>query len=479
MSQLSALRPLFSAPATFICASLLCVCAWAEQPKAPANTADTTSTTETGRLPLEELRNFTKVYQHIRQGYVEEIDDKTLLEYAIKGMLTELDPHSAYLNADSFDDLQVNTTGEFGGLGIEVGLEDGFVKVISPIDDTPAAKAGVQAGDIIIRLDDKPVKGLDLSEAVALMRGPKGSDITLTLVREGMKKPFDVVITRDTIKVQSVRARLIDEDYAYLRIAQFQVNTGKDMAKQLSKLMADNPDIKGLVLDLRNNPGGVLQASVEVADTFLEQGLIVYTEGRVANTDVRYEAQANDLIHGLPIVVLVNGGSASASEIVAGALQDHHRAVILGTQSFGKGSVQTVIPLSDEAAIKLTTALYFTPKGRSIQAQGIVPDIEVERATVTALQSNGMTTEADLSGHLDNANGGREANSKARAAASQKKEKLFESDNQLFEAINLLKGINLFGSQQLHMQKKHEHIAGLEDKTGLQDKALPNSGSEP
>ncbi len=412
-----------------------------------------------GLLPLDDLRTFTKVYEHIRKGYVEEIDDSTLLEYAIKGMLSELDPHSSYLNANSFDDLQVNTTGEFGGLGIEVGMENGFVKVVSPIDDTPAAKAGVEAGDLIIKLDDKPVKGMGLSDAVDMMRGAKGSDITLTIVREGVDQPFDLVLTRDTIKVQSVRSRILEDGYGYIRIAQFQVRTGKDTQEAIEKLHKESPELKGIILDLRNNPGGVLQASVEVADAFLDEGLIVYTEGRINKTELRYEAEPGDLTEGLPIVVLINDGSASASEIVAGALQDHRRAVILGTQSFGKGSVQTVIPLNEDIAIKLTTALYFTPNGRSIQAQGIEPDIEVQRAKVTALRSRGRTTEADLQGRLDNGNGGDAVDSKTRG--ERDRDDLFKRDNQMFEALNLLKGINLFGNHR--PQANSKSVAILED----------------
>jgi len=420
----------------------------------PAAVAEPSSTT--GLLPLEDLRTFTKVYEHIRKGYVEEIDDATLLEYAIKGMLAELDPHSSYLNASSFDDLQVNTTGEFGGLGIEVGMENGFIKVISPIDDTPAAKAGIESGDLIIELDKKPVKGLNLGEAVEMMRGPIDSEIKLLIVRDGVDQPFEVVIVRDTIKVQSVRSRIIDEDYGYLRIAQFQVNTGIDTATEVEKLLAENSDLKGLILDLRNNPGGVLQASVGVADTFLDSGLVVYTEGRVDNTDTEYNAQPGDLINGLPIVVLINGGSASASEIVAGALQDHRRAVILGTESFGKGSVQTVIPLNEEQAIKLTTALYYTPNGRSIQAQGITPDIVVERAKVEAIRSRMRVTEADLSGRLDNGNGGEAHDSKAREQGKSERDDLFTRDNQMFEALNLLKGVNLFGSHRPRILSPNE-----------------------
>ena len=397
-------------------------------------------------LPLEDLRSFTKIYDQIRKGYVEEVTDAQLLEYAIKGMLTELDPHSTYLDASSFDDLQVNTTGEFGGLGIEVGLEDGFVKVISPIDGTPAEKAGVEAGDLIIKLDNKPVKGMDLGDAVKQMRGPKGSELSLTIVREGADQPIELVIVRDIIQVQSVRSRVLEEGYGYLRIAQFQVHTGRDVSKAITKLHKQDPDLKGLVIDLRNNPGGVLQASVEVADAFLDDGLIVYTEGRIKNSDLRYSAKPGDESGGLPVVVLINDGSASASEIVAGALQDHRRAIIMGTASFGKGSVQTVIPITDERAIKLTTALYFTPNGRSIQAQGIKPDILVERVKVTAIKPRSQMTEADLSGHLNNANGGAESNAKGRKdKQNSDNEALYNRDNQIYEALNLLKGLHIFG----------------------------------
>ncbi len=400
-----------------------------------------------GQLPLEDLRTFTKVYDHIRKGYVEEVTDRTLLEYAIKGMLSELDPHSAYLDATSFDDLQVNTTGEFGGLGIEVGMENGFVKVISPIDDTPASKAGVEAGDLIIKLGEKPVKGMSLNEAVKEMRGPKDSSIDVTIVREGVEQPFELTLTRDIIKVQSVRARMIDDGYGYLRIAQFQVSTGDDLIKAIRDLRKEDPELKGLILDLRNNPGGVLQASVEVADAFLDEGLIVYTEGRLQNADLRYKAKPGDETGGVPLVVLINDGSASASEIVAGALQDHRRAILMGTESFGKGSVQTVIPISEERAIKLTTALYFTPSGRSIQAQGINPDIVVERAKITALRPRNRFTEADLSGHLNNVNGGEESKAKDREESQRANGELLDQDNQIYEALNLLKGLSIFAQK--------------------------------
>ncbi len=390
-------------------------------------------------LPLEDLRVFTRAYDHIRKSYVKEIDDRTLLEYAIRGMLDELDPHSSYLDASSFEDLQVNTTGEFGGLGIEVGMEDGFIKVISPIDDTPAARAGVEAGDLVIKLDGSSVKGLSLDEAVEKMRGPKGSKLTITIVREGADRPFDITLERDTIKVRSVRAEIKEDDFAYIRVAQFQLHTGADVAKEYKKLAKKNPDLQGVVLDLRNNPGGVLQASVEVADHFLEKGLIVYTEGRQADSNSRFEATEGDITEGLPIVVLINDGSASASEIVAGALQDHGRALILGTQSFGKGSVQSIIPITNERALKLTTALYFTPKGRSIQAEGIEPDIPVERVKVTAVRQKSGINEAGLSGHLENTKNkdGEKKNSSTGNTALQ------NTDSQLYEAITMLRGLNL------------------------------------
>ncbi len=399
-------------------------------------------------LPLEDLRAFTKAYETIRAVYVEEIDDKKLLEYAIRGMLGELDPHSAYLDESSFEDLQVNTTGEFGGLGIEVGMEDGFVKVVSPIDDTPAERAGIDAGDLIIKIDDSTVKGLSLNEAVNKMRGPTGTDIKLTIVREGEDQPLEFVITRDIIKVKSVRSEVLEEHFGYIRIAQFQLHTGPNIIDAVEKMRAEN-DIKGFILDLRNNPGGVLQASVDVAGAFLKNSMVVYTEGRFDDSNEKYYADANDVTDGIPIVVLINDGSASASEIVAGALQDHSRAVIIGTRSFGKGSVQTVIPITEEKAIKLTTALYFTPKGRSIQAHGIEPDISVERVRVTAIKKRSIVTEAELSGRLDNTQGKENENAKQRQDEQRTKQENFQNkDNQLYEALNLLKGLSILSNAQ-------------------------------
>ncbi|WP_018015338.1 S41 family peptidase [Teredinibacter turnerae] len=419
------------------------VAVWAEpqpEPNVPDN--DTVSV-----LPLEDLRVFTKAFDHIRNSYIDEIDDRTLLEYAIRGMMEQLDPHSSFLDASTYDDLQVNTTGEFGGLGIEVGTEDGFIKVVSPIDDTPAARGGVEAGDLIIKLDETPVKGLTLDEAVEKMRGKKGTAITLTIVREGEEKPLEITLVRDTIKVRSVRAELEDEHYAYVRIAQFQVNTADDVRAAYAKLADGKNDIRGLVLDLRNNPGGVLQAAVETTDLFLSGGLVVYTEGRLPDSNVRYEANPGDMSNGMPIVVLINDGSASASEIVAGALQDQRRALVIGTRSFGKGSVQSVIPITNDRAVKLTTALYYTPNGRSIQAQGIEPDILVERVRVTAVRPRLSVKEADLSRHLKNTKGGDEVTAKDDVSETE----LHNQDSQLYEALNILKSLTLFKeSQQKH-----------------------------
>ncbi len=401
-------------------------------------------TTDQGVLPLEDLRVFTRAYQHIRASYINEVDDPKLLEYAIRGMLNELDPHSSYLDASSFENLQVHTTGEFGGLGIEVSGEDGYVRVVSPIDDTPASKAGIEAGDLIIKIDNISIKGLSLSESVDKMRGPRGSSVVLTIVRQGTDQPFDLTLTRDVIQVKSARAEVLSDHFAYLRVAQFQANTPLQAKQALEKILSENSDIKGLVLDLRNNPGGVLMSSVELVDLFLDGGLVVYTEGRLENAQSKYPAKAGDMLNGLPIVVLINEGSASASEIVAGALQDHRRGVIVGTRSFGKGSVQTVIPITDEKAIKLTTALYYTPNGRSIQAQGITPDIIVERAQVTTLEKRARISEAELAGHLKNGEGGEDVDGRAREQERiANQEKRQSSDNQLYEAINLLKGWHL------------------------------------
>ena len=431
---------------------------------------------ESKPLPLEELRNFTDVLDRIKQDYVENVDDKELLENAIRGMLSGLDPHSNYLNEDDFRELQVGTSGEFGGLGIEVGMEDGFVKVIAPIDDTPAERAGVKAGDLIIRLDDKPVKGLTLTEAVKIMRGKPETKIVLTIVREGEDKPLEITIVRDVIQVKSVKNRLLEPGFGYIRITQFQAKTPANLNQAIKDLQRQNKaPLKGLVLDLRNNPGGVLNAAVQVSDTFLEKGSVVYTEGRADNTQQHYNATPGDSLKGVPLVVLVNGGSASASEIVAGALQDHRRAIIVGEQTFGKGSVQTILPLMKGNAVKLTTALYFTPNGRSIQAEGIKPDIELEKLELAPAELPALKflKEVDLSGHLENGNSQNKtrqqdaedtpedestqenppadeaARDQAPAGgsdegaepAAEDAASLAHTEYQLYEALNLLKGL--------------------------------------
>ncbi|MFA7592567.1 MAG: S41 family peptidase [Thiohalobacteraceae bacterium] len=397
-------------------------------------------------LPLEELRTFTDVFARIKADYVEPVEDKVLLQNAIRGMLTGLDPHSAYLDQEEFKELQVGTSGEFGGLGIEVGMEDGFVKVIAPIDDTPAQRAGVQAGDLIIRLDETPVKGMTLSDAVKLMRGKPGTDIVLTIVREGQERPLKITLTRDIIKVKSVKQRMLQDGFGYVRISQFQATTADNLARAVDELKQAGT-LRGLVLDLRNNPGGVLNGAVAVSDAFLKKGLIVYTEGRIADSRLRFNATPDDVLNDAPLVVLVNQGSASASEIVAGALQDHRRAIILGRPTFGKGSVQTIIPLNNGTAVKLTTARYYTPNGRSIQAEGIVPDIELEDVQVAAVEQPFETIkEADLSRHLEN---GKEkkmdtAGKKPQAGKEDgdaEAESLARTDYQLYEALNLLKGL--------------------------------------
>lgn len=396
-------------------------------------------------LPLDELRNFSEVFGKIKADYVEAADDKTLLESAIRGMLSGLDPHSAYLNQEEFKELQVGTSGEFGGLGIEVGLEDGFVKVVSPIDDTPAQAAGVKAGDLIIRLDDTPVKGMSLNDAVKMMRGKPGTKITLTIMREGEQKPLKFVITRDVIRVKSVKFRALEPGYGYLRITSFQNQTGEQVLKAVSDMKKEHGgELKGLVLDLRNNPGGVLGAAVSVSDAFLEKGLIVYTEGRAKDAELRYTATPGDALKGAPIVVLVNGGSASASEIVAGALQDHKRAIIMGNRTFGKGSVQTIFPMSNNSAIKLTTARYYTPGGRSIQADGIEPDIALRAVKLVDAEDGEVERlkEADLSRHLTNG-----SSKKPVGKEDAKVDDAVSKDYALNEALNLLKGLNILQSR--------------------------------
>ncbi len=394
-----------------------------------------------------QLNLFGDVFERVRASYVEQVGDEKLIESAINGMLSSLDPHSSYLNAKSFREMQVQTRGEFGGLGIEVTLENGLVKVVSPIDDTPAFRAGIKPGDMITHLDGEAVQGLTLAEAVERMRGRVGSELKLTIRREG-REAFDVAITRANIRIQSVRWR-VERDVGYVRITQFTEQTTAGLEAALTKIRAEQgAKLKGIVLDLRNNPGGLLQQAVTVSDTFLDKGEIVSTRSRDPEDAQRFNAKTGDLAANLPVVVLINSGSASASEIVAGALQDHRRAVIMGTRSFGKGSVQTIIPLSGHGAIRLTTARYYTPSGRSIQAKGIEPDIEVAQAKLETVDGQPRRREEDLRGALTNPTGSSppperdkkpDTDDKADAAGQQ--------DYQLGRAIDLLHGLALYSAK--------------------------------
>ncbi len=410
-------------------------------------------------IPFEDLRAFSEVFHRIKNDYVEEVDDSKLLQSAIKGMLNGLDPHSSYLDEEEYRDLQVGTSGEFGGLGIEVGMdESGLVKVVSPIDDTPAQRAGIQPGDLILRLDETPVKGLTLNEAVKIMRGEPGTIITLTVVRETQDKPLKIQIERDIIKVKSVKQQLLTPNYGYIRISHFQSHTEDDLEKAITALETENSGkLQGVVLDLRNNPGGVLNAAVDVSDAFLTEGLIVYTKGRVEDSSLEFKANANDRLAGAPMVVLVNSGSASASEIVAGALQDHKRAIIMGNKTFGKGSVQTILPMHNNGALKLTTARYYTPSGRSIQAEGIVPDITLNKLQISTAETDDFedVTESQLIGHLDKGNKVEEMPEKESQPVESnekvdKKEEpeLAMTDYAVHEALNLLKGLNIIRTQK-------------------------------
>ena len=402
-------------------------------------------------IPVEDIRSLSEVFGKIKDNYVEDVKDKVLLENAIRGMLTGLDPHSTYLDKEAFRELRVGTTGEFGGLGIVVGLEDGFVKVISPIDDTPAQRAGIKAGDLIIRLNGKTVKGMSLDDAVKIMRGRPGTSIEILIVRSGQDKPLTFKVTRDKIRVQSVKNKTLEEGFGYVRVTQFQERSSSDLKKQISKLKKENDGkLKGIVLDLRNNPGGLLDAAVEISDIFITKGAIVSVKGRDDDNEIVHSANPDDMLDGAPIVVLVNGGSASASEIVAGALQDHKRAIIMGTKTFGKGSVQTVVPLGNNTAIKLTTARYYTPSGRSIQAKGIDPDIVVQNLKVSeeGKESLGQVKEADLTGHLENGDDGTDDTAADEMPDTKKKKtNLANEDYALYEALNLLKGLTLLSER--------------------------------
>ncbi len=432
-------------------------------------------------LPIDELRTFAEVYSAIKQGYVEPVEDKKMITNAISGMLANLDPHSSYLDADAFKDLQVGTQGEFGGLGIEVGMEDGLVKVVSPIEDTPAYRAGVKSGDLIFKLDETPVKGLTLSDAVKKMRGKPKTPIKLSIIRKGETKPIEITLIREVIKVQSVKSKLTEPGYGWVRVTQFQENTVAELSKHISGLYKTGK-LNGLVLDLRNDPGGLLNGAIGVSAAFLPPDVkVVSTDGRTPDAKQEYLARSRDYLRGtredplltlpvevkkVPMVVLVNAGSASASEIVAGALQDHKRAVIMGTQTFGKGSVQSVIPLPGNSAIKLTTARYYTPQGRAIQAKGIVPDIIVEESANGNTPSSPRLREADLERHLNNdrekespkevAKDAGKAPSKPAKTEGKDKSKnevdeempqrleyATKADNQFQQAVNLLKGMQI------------------------------------
>ena len=405
-------------------------------------------------LPLEDIQRFSATIDQIKKYYVKPVEDDQLFENAIRGMLAGLDPHSTYLDTEDYRDLKYYTRGDFAGLGIEVTMEEGLIKVVSPLDDTPAYQAGIKPGDYIVRIDETPIQGLSLREAVLKMRGPKGSDVALTILRKQDKKPIVIKVTRDTIKIKSVKSELLEKGYGYVRISQFQVPTGKNMLDAINTLQRQSGGkLQGLVLDLRNNPGGLLDSAIEVSDAFLDkkklshQQFIVYTKGRLPGSELEAKASSGDILFGAPMVILINEGSASGSEIVAGALKDHNRAILLGSRTFGKGSVQTVIPLDENRAVKLTTALYYTPKGTSIQAQGIEPDILMEDVHVTAKMSKETMTinylrEADLDGHLANGNGEGQA-TQAKGKGPQDNASLAVRDYPLHQALTLLKGLQL------------------------------------
>ena len=411
-------------------AAILSLIAWT------LSETDTEATEASVSISFEELQLFADTFDAIRRGYVEEVTDAELFEMAVKGMLTNLDPHSAYLTDDDYENLQESTDGQFTGLGIEIGYRGGFIAIVTPIDGSPAIEAGLQAGDVILKIDGTSTQGMSTSESSTYMRGAKGTEVTLEIGRAGESQPFDVVVTRGVIEVPSVRTRELDDGYWVIRVSRFQRDSGAEVTSALASALSDG-EVRGIVLDVRNNPGGGMNASVEMAGNFLDGGLVVYTQGRHPDSVNTFNAEAGEVVPGVPLVGLVNGGSASASEIVAGALQDRGRAVIMGTQSFGKGSVQTVLPVSESKALKLTTSLYYTPSGRSIQQDGIVPDVVVERARLTSLEQGQRLREADLNGSL--VNKGVEQEVETEVIAS-----LREEDNQLYEAFTLLKGINVY-----------------------------------
>ncbi|HAA05781.1 MAG TPA: peptidase S41 [Syntrophobacteraceae bacterium] len=426
--------------------------------------------TDKGNI-FQELRLFSDVLNIVQDNYVEKVETKKMIYGAIGGMLRELDPHSSFLKPEDYKELQIETEGKFGGIGIEITMRDNVLTVVSPLEGTPADRAGVQANDKIFKIDDQPTQDMSLTEAVQKMRGPKGTKVKLTIAREGERKPLEFTLTRDTIMIRSVRSRVLERGYGYVRISSFQSDTTHELRKALDQLEDKNTPMQGLVLDLRNDPGGLLDQAVEVSDEFLEEGLIVYTGGRLEGQNMRFEAHKNLKPHNYPVVVLVNGGSASASEIVAGALQDHKRALIVGEQTFGKGSVQTVIPLRDGAAIRLTTALYYTPSGRSIQAKGIEPDVVVKREKKNSAEGDEKLSlkEKDLPRHMETrsgepARGGKQSPDKdseetrpggptrgGKPSAdkdSTETQKLLSEDNQLQRALEILKSYKIISQMR-------------------------------
>jgi carboxyl-terminal processing protease len=423
-----------------VCTLSLPVWAWAEE-------VNSTEKNTTKQIPLEDVQRFSNAIGEIKKYYVKNVNDKELFDNAIRGMLSGLDPHSSYLNEDEYKELQAVTSGEFGGLGIEVTMEDGVVKVITPLVDTPAFKAGIKSGDYIIKLGNESVQGLSLKDAVNLMRGKPGSTVQLTILRKGETKPLTFDLMREVIQMKSVQSKMLSDGYGYIRLTQFQAQTGTDMLAALDQLkQGAHGRLKGLVLDLRNNPGGLLDAAIQVSDAFLgndksgKQETIVYTEGRLPGSKFTAMANPGDVLSNAPIVVLINNGSASASEIVAGALKDNKRAIILGTKSFGKGSVQTILPLDAKTGIKLTTALYYTPSGTSIQAKGITPDIVVEEVSVPKQAKKDLMSfsEAELSGHLVNQNIEKSKHSELKMSTD-----LIHEDYQLYAALTVLEGMAL------------------------------------
>lgn len=416
----------------------------ADDPSLPAETVDSQDSTlglenpALAPLPLNQIRDFANIFMRIKHNYVTEVTDQELLDYAVRGMLNGLDPHSTYLRDEGVENLTEDTTGRFGGLGMEVMMEDGFVKVVAPIDDTPAAEAGIQSGDIIIRINGSTLSGNNLNDATHRMRGEPGTAITITVLRETEPEPIEFKLVRAVVNLSSVRRISLSNEIGYLRVSQFQLNTAENFRKQL-KMLRDKEGFSGLIIDLRNNPGGLLNSAISIADAFIKEGVLVSTRGRREQNSQEFNATANDMLSGKPIVVLINGGSASASEIVAGALQDHGRAIIVGTESFGKGSVQTVMEIDETQAIKLTTARYYTPNGRSIQAAGIVPDVIVESRQFKEPGAGiSRIKEKDLDGHLENESQPSKTTEAPDLAAT------LAADYQLNEAYNLLKGLILF-----------------------------------